>query len=458
MKYFLLVLLSASLFSAAAYAGNKYVRADAAGSNTGTDWANAYTALPATLTRGDTYYIADGSYGPYVFKTPNSGSTLITIRKATVADHGTNTGWSDSYGDGEALFTGNDTVWTFAPGVGYFEIFGQRAQPGVARSYGIRLYSTASRNSAATLLAPDLSGPYSSTGGNQHLYFDRVEFDWNNGTAAGAAGATRAVQWNTAVGNSGIHFTNCFVHHSSGFGIYAASIASDYVIDGCHFANNGGATTYHHETFWVTGTNGFTFRNNIIRDTQSGALTGWLMLGTVVNANIYNNVFTCSETTSCATGGNGIIGTWDSNTYANSNIQILNNTFANLPASGNPAIYFYHSGGAKDINVTVTNNVFFTVSFSVVGADTLSDSACGGGTSCPGVSAQTGLSTSMFRNWSARDFRLTSHTAPGVPTAFNSDQDGNRRDADGIWDRGAYEFSSSSTSLPAPSNLRTTSQ
>ena len=37
-----------------------YVRAGATGLNNGSDWNNAWTSLPATLVRGDTYYIADG--------------------------------------------------------------------------------------------------------------------------------------------------------------------------------------------------------------------------------------------------------------------------------------------------------------------------------------------------------------------------------------------------------------
>jgi hypothetical protein len=38
------------------------------------DWTNAYPSLPATLTRGDTYYIATGNYGGYGFNTAQSGT------------------------------------------------------------------------------------------------------------------------------------------------------------------------------------------------------------------------------------------------------------------------------------------------------------------------------------------------------------------------------------------------
>lgn len=452
---FLLLALACTLTQA--QAANRYVRPDATGNGSGTDWTNAYTSLPSKLVRGDTYYLADGTYGAYTFSDAPSGTSLIVIKKATVADHGTSTGWNNAYGDGEALFSGRGTVWTFKPGVGYYEIYGQRGDSNVAKSYGIRLYSTSSRNSAEALVAPDLGGTYNETGGNQHIYFDKIEFDWNNGTAAGSSGATRGVQWNTARSNGDIRFSNSYLHHSSGFGIYATSISSNYVIDNVFFERNGGATSSHHETLWVTGTNGFTFRNNTIKDTVNGALTGWLMLGGVSNANIYNNVFTCTTPSGCATGGNGIIATWDANQYANSNVNIFNNTFANLPTSGNPSIYFFHSGGAKDQNVVVRNNLYFTGSFGVTGASVNTNAACGGGTGCSGTNVQTGITSALFRNAAAQDYRLAAATAGGVATAFTSDKTGATRASDGVWDRGAFEYNAGSAqALMPPSNLSVT--
>src|SRR5690606_21620262 len=81
------------------------VRAGATGADDGSNWNNAYPDLPTTLERGSTYYIADGSYDGYTFNDVVSGTTLITIKKATVSDHGgIETGWSDAYGDGQAIF------------------------------------------------------------------------------------------------------------------------------------------------------------------------------------------------------------------------------------------------------------------------------------------------------------------------------------------------------------------
>ena len=77
--------------------GNCYVRAGATGSKNGSDWTNAYTDLPASLTRGATYYVAAGTYAPHVFNDAVSGTTLITLLAPTTTTHGTSTGWNSSY-------------------------------------------------------------------------------------------------------------------------------------------------------------------------------------------------------------------------------------------------------------------------------------------------------------------------------------------------------------------------
>ncbi len=100
-------------------AGNCYVRAGATGAGSGADWTNAYTALPSSLTRGVTYYIAGGNYtSGHNFSDADSGSTPITIQAATIASHGTSTGWNNSY-QAQAVFT---CCWTF--GTDYYIING----------------------------------------------------------------------------------------------------------------------------------------------------------------------------------------------------------------------------------------------------------------------------------------------------------------------------------------------
>lgn len=123
--------------AAAAHAANHYVRQGAAGTATGADWTNATTDLPSSLTRGDTYYIADGTaYGAHVFNDTESGTAVITIKKATIADHGTATGWVDTYGDGTAIWTGR---WDFMKG--YYTLDGvtRNESDWTSQVYGFRV-------------------------------------------------------------------------------------------------------------------------------------------------------------------------------------------------------------------------------------------------------------------------------------------------------------------------------
>ena len=111
--------LGAGIAGAADDPTYRYIRADAPAGGDGTSWDRAWRELPfymagggtrkssqGYLLRGYTYYLADGVYPPYVFDSTTDGATPITIKKATAADHGTDTGWRSEYGDGVAEFTG----------------------------------------------------------------------------------------------------------------------------------------------------------------------------------------------------------------------------------------------------------------------------------------------------------------------------------------------------------------
>ncbi|MCP4898084.1 MAG: hypothetical protein GY906_14020 [bacterium] len=89
-----------------ALAADFHVHPGASGAGTGLDWENALTALPDSLNRGDTYYLADGTCPGYVFDDPEVADVPITVMKATATDHGSDTGWQAELGNGTATFTG----------------------------------------------------------------------------------------------------------------------------------------------------------------------------------------------------------------------------------------------------------------------------------------------------------------------------------------------------------------
>src|SRR5262249_9372578 len=68
-------------------------------------------------------------------------------------------------------------------------------------------------------------------------------------------------------------------------------------------------------------------------------------------------------------------------------------------------------------------------------------------------------SANPFVNVSASDFHLTAASAAGLtlPAPYNADLSGNSRGADGLWDRGAYEFlGSAATNPPVISGVQAT--
>jgi len=82
----------------------RYVRPGGGGAKDGSDWANALSGLPSVLERDATYWLGAGNYSGYTFDDGASGQMGITLRKATAPEHGTDTGWSAAYGNGQAVF------------------------------------------------------------------------------------------------------------------------------------------------------------------------------------------------------------------------------------------------------------------------------------------------------------------------------------------------------------------
>ena len=85
--------------------GSFYVRPGAQGAKDGSNWTKAYSEIPPALQRGATYFLGDGDYGKGNFDTAEAAEKTVTIKKATVAGHGTDEGWLEEFGDGTAEFT-----------------------------------------------------------------------------------------------------------------------------------------------------------------------------------------------------------------------------------------------------------------------------------------------------------------------------------------------------------------
>lgn len=437
-----LLLMMPFLGAVAAEAANHYVRAGASGSANGNDWTNAYTTLPATLTRGDTYYIADGVYGGYTFDDPVSGTTVITIKKATISNHGTDTGWSNTFGDGQAVFGSKWSIqtsnWVFDGAVrdesNWFN----------ASAYG---FSVGNNTEESQILIQNYGkAPDNVT----------IQYVYLPGWAAALPSITRAiyaVRVDDLDGRSestGLIFRRMYVSGSNNVwflrttrGALLEYSASDGVKS--NGANHGEIVNAYFSTFNAT------IRYNIFRNAylDSG---GTALIAIAVNRSqaekpqldIYGNVFYNYLV------GDGAIGfTGNSVNGGNcTNCRVYNNTFAN--SRTNMAIQFPDGSGNS-----MSNNIFMnfpgTPICDIGSAGTVSSNAFGPGSggSCGGTNAQVGLPTSLFVDFAGGNFRLKSNTNSGVtlPTPYDRDMLNAPR-VSGAWSRGAFQAGAGDTAPP----------
>ncbi|MGZ3770947.1 MAG: hypothetical protein ACXVCP_15065 [Bdellovibrio sp.] len=414
-----------------------YIRSGASGTSCA-DWgANACNALPATLIRGDTYYIAGGSYAGRTFDTPVAGSSIITIKGATVAEHGSDTGWTNSY----SVENGNQAIWTseisFITSFWTFDGAVGAAWDKDPTHYGFAF-------SSGAVQYPISIGAYP--------YINTSNFTISHVAATAPGGDIETMFISTgnqygAVAN--VTVSNCY---SNGFGNFwwATSPLTTPTQDRwtCEYnviLRQNGSALHHGEAI---NNNYGIMTNMIVRYTLFEGNAGSGVTGTIVANNndviaplIYGNVF------KDLSAGNGII----TGTSAGRMIspQVYNNTFINDYSGG-------WIGGNTTGTPIVYNNLLYNMDASMaVSGDYNAYYSCSNVPSENHIQIGT---VNPFVNLNLGDLRLSSATQAGIVLSapFTQDVFGHTRGADGNWDRGAIEFSSASNSLilNAPTNLR----
>lgn len=421
------------LLSVPAAAATHCVRAGASGSNSGADWANAWSALPATLVRGDVYYVSAGAYPAYTFDDPVSGSLTTTVKKATAGDHGTETGWSSVYATGQAVFgmftfrtshyvidgqTRNESDWFDRSAYGFSIGRDTEQQQIVIQNYG----NAPDDITVKYAYLPGFAAALPST--TQRIYAIDID-DYDGGSIS-----------------SGLVFHRLFVSESNN--VWFLRTTEGAVVE--YSASDGveSNSTNHGEivNLYYSGNNA-TIRYNRFRNAFKGPGGGGTAIVAITYADglqFYGNVVSGFST------GDGAVGFAGASSSHN---RVSNNTF--VDSSG------YNAGmawGAGTDNI-VSNNLF--INCPTVGIEGTHDFNGFGGSNALGEAhAQTGLTTAIFAGYSTGNFTLQAATAAGATLGapFDRDLRGALRGADGVFDRGAFEYGSTAAAPAPPTNLR----
>ena len=435
------------LFCSPLYAANHYVRAGATGSANGSDWTNAYTDIPASLTRGDTYYIADGSYAPFFLSDKPSGTTVISILKATESAHGTDTGWNSTYGDGQADFKYNSTnEGTSSISNSYYVFDGiTGGGPGSWKTgFGFKFHTDTKTGSGAGLAISK---------GTSNNIVRHIEIVGNFGDGAGNAKSNDGLYVGKST-NTTIEYI--YIHDTGRTSIF--SRASDITFRYSYFARNESTSAEHSEgaSIWARAgdppVDNTTFAYCVWEDFEGTG--GIIYEGTGLK--VYGNVFFHTEGSSASIGGNGSIGTWTASDATD--CKIYNNTFVNINGH-NPGIAFLSSPSTGNV---AYNNLFYNSPNSnlFVNVESHDYNWFYNSSGTHGESNAQSGEGDPFVALSDHNFRLAVSTDPGlaVDWPFDGDPDGSKRGADGTWDRGAFENVDGAGLPSPPSNLRIVSQ
>jgi len=371
----------------------RYVRAGATGANNGSDWDNAYTTLPATLLRNYTYYIADGNYSSYTFDDAESGTQYITIKKATIANHGTDYGWNSGYGNGQAIFSGTSGTWIIARGFYTFD--------GVS-NYGIKVVSSDTVENTCTIC----------NWGNalSNITFKNLEVQ------AEPTGA-RVIWFN--IQSQNFTFKNNHIHGGRSW-ISMSYLPLNILIENNHFSNASSSNpSLHGAGIVFTGKN-LTIRYNLFENIQGTTYIEPQFSPSGIY--VYGNIFKATDPNEITSQGIFAVTSTDTVNDA----FIIGNTIYGIHGTS-PGVSCANYPGS---NCTVKNNIW---------QNTLTVNC----NNCNLESSNILSSESVsFVNAAAGNFHLAAATRFGetLPFPYNSDAEGKNRGLDGMWDIGAYEY------------------
>ena len=354
LKNAIFLIIMCAFVNTVTMAENHYIRYGATGN--GTDWSNAWNALPATLVRGDTYYFADGSYPSYYFDDDENEAQYITIKKAIESDHGTDTGWDNSLGDGQTIFL------PLVIGTGYYIIDGMTG--GGAGSWdtghGFKITGDTPGQKLVTFRATSGSwGEYQVTNVTlAHMEFEQRGLDTETADDCIYVFPPASASYYA----DDITIQYCYMHDTGR--LFIATHETDgWLVEHNYFARNSSSPAQHAEAWADYGSDNMIVRYNLWEDIEGTAYIALMGQhdGDIMDSwKIYGNIFYYTEANTYERSGvsNGVVG--NSNGDLATNLQFYNNTIVNVPGS-NAGIWL-----TEGSNGYAYNNVWMNSSVIVI--------------------------------------------------------------------------------------------
>jgi hypothetical protein len=410
--------------------------APGAGSTDGSNWSNCTSGLPATLTRGDTYYLADGSYGAVTLDDALSSTLWIYIKKATASAHGPATGWDNGLGDGTATFSKISIRTEHLVEGGRFEIDG-------VTQYGIKVEST---GTADLIDTANYYGPVNN------LVFRNLEVTLNS-----LLNANNGSGFYLLADSDSVTIEDCWIH-DLGYPIFLGIITNSTIQDniiGPHNAvadQRGGSG--HGQTIQITtrATN-LTIRRNKFVDCEGQAIVTQLGYEqTSDGLYFYNNLIYYTGVALTYSSGTlpwGFAGTGGLISCLDPAIctdwYVYENTISNVTGS-NVGGYAY----TEESTIFAKNNLFFSniaapapANWTLVTTDTNWYSTGTYAITTDDATNKKGAASNPFTDSATFDFTLAAASNPmdiglTLGTPYNTDFLGAAR-VIGTYDIGAYE-------------------
>ena len=463
------LLLMFTVSAVQSFAACHAVGPTAAGDGSGSDWANRMNRLPSTLVRGDIYYLMDGTYSTYKFSTANSGTSVITVKKAQSYDYGRSSdgcsndisaGWNAAtMGSGQAKFT----EITATLGIDYIRLDGNGRYTG--QGCGTAPGSTKTASDCGIYLGPISTGCSSECA---YLYLG----SWSGGNTRNENWTIRYIEgqgagdsWSGSGsdeitirdGTSNMLMDHMYLH-DAGCDFFKIPTITNLTVQNSYFWKNDSNASCHGQMIEVeVNSNGVDWHNNVFRAIKSGS-TAVFTANTgsqSQNWNIYNNIFTQLDVS------NGIFACINSGSRC-TNINFYGNTLVTGSRTNPSLIYSENTGSTYTVRNTLAYNYNGLTIQGGPGSATvtqdhntwLNSGSPGGGT---GTITVTSGAPNPFVDYAGLDYRLASNNAnwnngTALASPFNMDAAGNARPgADGIWNTGALQFSSD-TRAQAPAS------